>query len=149
MVDVHLDVAGRFHAQIHQAVLGPGFQHVTEERDRRGDLRRARAVEIELEPDLGLLRLALDASLPAFRLAAHAREPPCPAALVAIRTSAAAPCPARPSTRVKARRCGSAAWSPVAAYSMTLVRVTKSSAPNGDEKRAVPAVGSTWLGPAT
>src|SRR5438445_62705 len=83
-------------------------------------------VEVELEPDLGLLRLALDASLPAFRLAAHARESPCPAALVAIRTSAAAPCPARPSTRVKARRCGSAAWSPVAAYSMTLVRVTKS-----------------------
>ena len=30
---------------------------------------------------------------------------------------------------------------------MTLERVTKSSRPSGDAKRAVPAVGSTWLGP--
>jgi hypothetical protein len=32
---------------------------------------------------------------------------------------------------------------------MTLDRFTKSSVPSGEAKRAVPAVGSTWLGPAT
>ena len=34
-------------------------------------------------------------------------------------------------------------------YSMTLDRFTKSSVPSGDANRAVPAVGSTWFGPAT
>ena len=34
-------------------------------------------------------------------------------------------------------------------YSITLERFTKSSVPSGEAKRAVPAVGSTWLGPAT
>ena len=32
--------------------------------------------------------------------------------------------------------------------SIKLVRFWKSYTPSGEEKRAVPAVGSTWLGPA-
>ena len=48
-----------------------------------------------------------------------------------------------------ASRCGRAAVSPDGEYSITLERLTKSSVPSGDAKRAVPAVGSTWLGPAT
>src|SRR5207244_5694956 len=46
-------------------------------------------------------------------------------------------------------RWGAAAASPRSEYSMTLERLTKSSVPSGDAKRAVPAVGRTWLGPAT
>src|SRR5262249_20187829 len=99
VVDVHLDIAAGFHDEVHEAVFGPGLEHVAEERDRRANLRRPRAVDVELEPDLGLLRLSLHPPLPAFRLAAHAPEAPFP-----LRTCAAVPCPARPSMRVKARR---------------------------------------------
>src|SRR6267142_2823608 len=73
-------------------------------------------------------------------LGAHAVPPPS----VRSRRSAALPCPARPSTRVRVLRCGAAARSPPGEYSMTLDRFTKSSVPSGDANRAVPAVGSTW-----
>jgi hypothetical protein len=64
VVDVHLDVAGGLDGQVHQPVLGPRLQHVAEERDRRLDLRAAGAVDVQLDGDLGLLGLALDAGLP-------------------------------------------------------------------------------------
>src|SRR2546427_55136 len=142
---VDLDVALRVDREVHQAVLRPRLQHVAEERDRRLHLRGAGAVQVEVKRDLGLLRLALDARLPARRLGAHAVPPPS----VRSRRSAALPCPARPSTRVRVLRCGAAARSPPGEYSMTLDRFTKSSVPSGDANRAVPAVGSTWFGPAT
>src|SRR5713226_6536462 len=143
LVDLH--VALRLDGEVHEAVLRPRLQHVAEERDRRLHLRGARAVEVELQRDLRLLRFALDARLPCRARSAHALVPP---SLVS-RTSAALPCPTSPSTRVSAARCGAAAASPRGEYSITLDRLTKSSVPSGDAKRAVPAVGSTWFGPAT
>src|SRR5262249_59850236 len=119
-------VAARLHAEIHEAVLGPGFQHVTEERNGRAYLGRADAVDVELESDLCLLRLPLDAPLPALALATHRAAPP---VFGLTRTSAAIPCPARPSIRVKARRCAHAAGRPPSAYSTTLLPATKSSVP--------------------
>ena len=60
-----------------------------------------------------------------------------------------APVAVSPSIRDSVVRCGSAAASPDGEYSSTLERFTKSSVPSGDAKRAVPAVGRTWFGPAT
>src|SRR5258705_101584 len=94
---VDLDVALRVDREVHQAVLRPRLQHVAEERDRRLHLRGAGAVEVEVKRDLGLLRLAFDARLPARRLGAHAVPPPS----VRSRRSAALPCPARASTRAR------------------------------------------------
>ena len=58
-------------------------------------------------------------------------------------------CPSRPSMRVRVFKCGAAARRPPREYSITLERFTKSSGESGEANRAVPAVGSTWLGPAT
>src|SRR5690606_4747407 len=64
------------------------------------------------------------------------------------RTRAASACAAKPSpsARVAATRPSSAAAD--CEISMRLVRFWKSYTPSGDEKRAVPAVGRTWFGPA-
>src|SRR5256885_2904495 len=145
MVLVDLDVTLRLDGEVHETVLRPGLQHVAEERDRRLHLRGAGAVEVELERDLRLLRLAFDARLPCRARSTHPLVPPSEVS----RTSAALPCPASPSTLASASRCGSAARSPLGEYSMTLDRLTKSSVPSGEAKRAVPAVGSTGFGPAT
>src|SRR5213593_289940 len=142
---VHFDVPLRLDGEVHQAVLRPRLEHVAEERDWRLHLRGAGAVEVELERDLRLLGLALDAGLPCRRLRAHSLLP----GSFPSRSSAARPCPASPSIRVSVLRWGAAAASPRSEYSMTLERLTKSSVPSGDAKRAVPAVGRTWLGPAT
>src|SRR4029450_36319 len=131
--------------EIHQPVLRPRLQHVAEERNRRLHLGRAGPVEIQVERDLRFLRLALDARLPGRRIGAHGVSPPS----LSSRRAAAFPCPSRPSMRVRVFRCGAAAGSPPREYSITLERLTKSSVDSGDANRAVPAVGSTWLGPAT
>src|SRR5512132_3266630 len=144
---VDLDVALGVDREVHQPVLRPRLQHVAEERDRRLHLRGAGAVEVEEERDLRLLGLALDARLPGRRLGTHAHAPLPPS--LSSRKAAALPCPARPSMRVSVFRCGAAARSPPREYSMTLERFTKSSVESGEANRAVPAVGSTWLGPAT
>src|SRR5262245_4597985 len=141
-MDVHLDVARGLDGEVEEAVLRPGFEHVAEERNRRPDLRRAGAIHVESDGDLRLLGLALDPRLAGRPLLAH-RDPP------SVRISAAARWPPSPSTSASTLRCGRAAASPALEYSMTLARFTKSSTPSGEEKRAVPAVGSTWLGPAT
>src|SRR5207244_6135753 len=97
-------------------------------------------VDVEVQDDVGLLGLALDARLPCHRLPAHVLSP---LSGVVNRTSAARPWPASPSTSVSAARWTRAAASPGREYSITLARLTKSSTPSGDEKRAVPAVGRT------
>src|SRR5438093_129763 len=145
MVLVHLDVALCLDGEVHEAVLRPGLEHVAEKWDRRLDLRGAGAVDVELKRDLGLLGLALHPRVPCRRVRAHSVLP----GSLPNRNSAARPCPASPSIRVSALRWGAAASSPRSEYSMTLERLTKSSVPSGDAKRAVPAVGRTWLGPAT
>ena len=45
---------------IEEAVARELIEHMVEKADARGDLRNARAVEIELRRDPGLARIALD-----------------------------------------------------------------------------------------
>ena len=52
------------------------------------------------------------------------------------------------SASAMAMTCGASAARRAALYSMTLVRLMKSYTPRGEAYRAVPLVGSTWLGPA-
>src|SRR6266511_2471444 len=150
VVEIHLVVTAGVHCQVHQSVLGPGLEHVVEERDARLDLRGAGAVEAELEHDLRLLGLSLHPSLPrhvwdaALARWLHVRSP-----VFWMRIAAAAPWPSSPSTRASSAKCGPAFSSPAAAYWITLSRLTKSSVLNAEAKRAVPPVGRTWLGPAT
>src|SRR5204863_7699708 len=101
-----------------------------------------RAAEGEVERLLPLLPPAVDPRLPCRARRHHPAVPPSVPSVVR-RTPPALPCPASPSTLASARRCGSAARSPLGEYSMTLDRLTKSSVPSGEAKRAVPAVGST------
>ena len=56
-----LDVALGVDGEIEQAVAGDLIEHVREEGERRLDRRAALAVEIDLDADVGLARLALDA----------------------------------------------------------------------------------------
>src|SRR4029077_13413470 len=114
--------------KIHQPVLHTVFQHVTEELARRLYLGGAGAVDVQVERDLRLLRLALDACLPGRGVGAHVLFPPSESSLRA----AALPCPARPSMRARVVRCGAAARSPPREYSITLERFTKSSVESGD-----------------
>src|SRR3989338_632130 len=137
VVLVDLDVALRLDTEVHQPVLRPRLEHVAEERNRGVHLRRARAVQVQLERDLRLLGLALDPRLPSRRVRAHGLVPP---SLVS-RSSAARPWPSRPSRRESAARCGAAAASPRAEYSITLERLTKSSVPSGEANRAGPPGG--------
>ena len=46
--------------EIEQPVFGEQRQHVIEEPDTRADIRHARAVEVQLELNLGFVRLATD-----------------------------------------------------------------------------------------
>src|SRR3989442_2940624 len=140
VVLVDLDVALRLEGEVDEAMLGERLEHVAEERNRRLHLRGAGAVQPQRERDLRLLRLALHARLPSL---AHVGSPSF------VRASAALPWAVSPSMRDSVVRCGSAAASPDGEYSSTLERFTKSSVPSGDAKRAVPAVGGTWFGPAT
>ena len=58
------------------------------------------AVQVQVEDDLGLLRVALDPALPRLRrLRAPLPGHRAPSRAAAMRTAAAAPCPSRPSTR--------------------------------------------------
>src|SRR5712691_1518553 len=136
VVQVHVQVAPGIHGKVHQAVLGPGLQHVVEEGDARLHLGRPAAVQVELQHDLRLLRVALDPRLPIVWL--HALPP-----VRSMRTAAAAPWPSRPSTRLSSAMWGPASASPLAEYWMTLMRLTKSSVLSADANRAVPPVGRT------
>src|SRR4029450_7287248 len=123
--------------QIHQRVLGPGLQHVVEERDACLDLGRAGAVQVWRQHGLRLLGVALDPALPRCRrlrspLRAHRSSP-----WRAMRTAAAAPCPSRPSTRDSSATCGPASARPSREYSITLSRVTKYSVDSADDNRAM------------
>jgi hypothetical protein len=62
-VDVH--VARRRDGQVERPVLAQRVEHVVEERDPGSDLRGARAVEVDLDEDLRLLRDPLHATDPA------------------------------------------------------------------------------------
>jgi hypothetical protein len=64
VVAVDLDVAARRDRQVEQAVAGHGVEHVGQERDRRVELPETRAVDAQLDGDLGLLGVALDARAP-------------------------------------------------------------------------------------
>ena len=64
------------------------------------------------------------------------------------RNSAARACAVKPSARAKVEAKGASMRAPCGEHPMIDVRFWKSYTPKGDEKRAVPAVGSTWLGPA-
>src|SRR5215831_18774573 len=145
VVKIHVEIALSLDGEIHQAVLRPRLQHVVEEGHARHHLGGAGAVEAEVERDLRFLGLPLHSSLasPAAHGCRHGLSP------LAMRIAAAAPWPSSPSTRARAARCGPASRSPAGAYSITLRRFTKSSVPRAEAKRAVPPVGSTWLGPAT
>src|SRR5712691_5997805 len=136
VVQVHVQVALGIHGKVHQAVLGPGLQHVVEEGDASLHLGRPAAVQVELQHDLRLLRVALDPRLPVAWL--HALPP-----VRSMRTAAAAPWPSRPSTRLSSATWGPASASPLAEYWMTLMRLTKSSVLSADANRAVPPVGRT------
>ena len=60
VVLIDVQIALGLHGQIDRRVLGQQRQHVVEEADAGGDLALARAVEIQLEADLGLGGLAID-----------------------------------------------------------------------------------------
>ena len=65
---VHLQIALHLDAQIEQPVASERRQHVVEEPDARVDIRAARAVEIDRDGDVGLLRRALHTPDPAHDL---------------------------------------------------------------------------------
>src|SRR6185312_12329744 len=65
-----------------------------------------------------------------------------------VRMVTARPCASSPSTAVRAVMWSLCASSADASYSMIDVRLTKSATLSGPEKRALPPVGRTWLGPA-
>ena len=60
VVRVDLEVALGAHREVDHAVARDLVEHVVEERDAGGELRRAAAVEVERHEDLGLLGVALD-----------------------------------------------------------------------------------------
>src|SRR5204863_6656440 len=64
------------------------------------------------------------------------------------RTSMARAWPCRPSARASDSMAAESAASCPGPYSMTFCRRTKSAAFSGEANRAVPPVGSVWLGPA-
>jgi hypothetical protein len=66
----------------------------------------------------------------------------------AIRKSIAAACPPNPSAFASAAAGGPSRSTSARPSANTLVIFTKSCTVSGDEKRAVPPVGMTWLGPA-
>src|SRR5205085_5956846 len=61
---------------------------------------------------------------------------------------AARACAGRPSASASVAASRPRACAPAGDTSMMLVRFWKSYTPSGEEKRALPAVGSTWFGPA-
>ena len=58
-------------------------------------------------------------------------------------------CAHRPSWRAMVMTASASRASAAGEYWMTLDFFTNSSVESGEEKRAVPPVGSVWLGPAT
>lgn len=64
------------------------------------------------------------------------------------RSCAARACACSPSPYASSAATGPSTCAPRALASIRLERLTKSYTPSGEEKRAVPEVGSTWLGPA-
>jgi hypothetical protein len=60
VVGVHVEVALALHLQVEARVGGERSEHVVQEADAGGDLGPPLAVEIQPQPDLGLLGLALD-----------------------------------------------------------------------------------------
>ena len=60
MVAVDMQIAHGLNVQIHQTVAGNLVQHVVEEADARRQLGFTRAVEVELDSDAGLGRVAAD-----------------------------------------------------------------------------------------
>ena len=60
VVRTGLEVAGGAHRQVEPRVAGEQVEHVVEEPDAGARSARARPVELELEPDLRLLRRSLD-----------------------------------------------------------------------------------------
>ena len=71
VVGVNLDIAPRPHLQIEQAVAREGVEHVVEEGHARIHIGRTRAVEVDLDGDIGFLRRAKNRSLPG-----HTAYPP-------------------------------------------------------------------------
>ena len=56
---VDVQIALGAHDEVDHAVARDLVEHVVEERDARGELRIAGAIEVELDADLGLLGVAL------------------------------------------------------------------------------------------
>ena len=60
MMLIDLEVALRADPQIEQGVLGQQLEHVVEKADARLDIGLTGAVQLQLQLDLGLVRLTLD-----------------------------------------------------------------------------------------
>ena len=60
MVLVHVKIAHAFEFEVETAVLGKAFQHVIEEANARGDVVRARAVNVQAQRYLRFERVAFD-----------------------------------------------------------------------------------------
>src|SRR5690606_24289454 len=152
VVEIHREVAGRPQAQVEGRVLRERLEHVVEERNARRDLVLTAAVEVQLESDVGLARLARERrlalhghriSISASRAASRSRRS---RRIFASRRSTERAWPVNPSSSASRISSRPSSRSLGGSKRTKLVRLRKSSTPSGEKKRAVPPVGSTWLG---
>src|SRR5260370_7766128 len=64
MMLVHIEVATGIHAEIKRTVARNQLEHVVEEADSRGNARRSTPIEIQFQPDVHPVALALNFSSP-------------------------------------------------------------------------------------
>ena len=59
MMRIDLNIAHRMHRQIEQAMAAKGVEHVVEKRHAGRDIAHAAPVQVELDDNVGLPRLAV------------------------------------------------------------------------------------------
>ncbi len=130
VVRTGLQVAARRYVQVERAVARERVEHVVEEPDARRPLSLAAAVQPELEPDVGLVRLARDVCG-----SGHARR------------SIDSPWTGKPSARARAAPCGARARAASSENDTRAILRRKVATDSPLAKRAAPPVGRTWFEP--
>src|SRR6516164_6965869 len=123
-------------------MLGEQLQHVVEKADARLHRVAAGAVEMEVETDVRLLRLAGHCGAATFvprrsaaSLECHQRDPPTRRRRGASRRSIVRACASSPSSRASRATAGPSRARVRGPASMRLVRLMKSYTPSGEAKR--------------
>ena len=150
VVVVDVEIARGVDGRDRRGRASPGLEHVAEERDAGLDLatprcRRGRAARRCGSPSSFARprRLPAGPRLTGRGVPRFIALPPLPVTRRRGATVGVEP------LHVGERSHGGRGRADRGRASITLVRVTKSSMPSGEAKRAVPPVGSTWFGPAT